>query len=194
LHKILEFALIKRYNLLTNWQLFIDCFFILYVCNKKGNYTMIENEVKTNTKVKADAPQSNSTSPISSTYDKKASKANAFLAWLNDEDVVNNEGAVSAKTAAVSYAKGLVEIVKTIYKKPLLSAVTIAIGAGLTFYAQFSALVAVMSLSIAAGIAGIGYAVYTIANRKSTEATKQAYEILGISTFILALGVYGLLM
>ncbi len=156
---------------------------------------MIENEVKTNANVKADAAQSNATSPISRDYDKKdAKKTNSFIAWLNDEDVVDGSGTVSAKTAAVSYAKGLVEIVKTVYKKPLLSAITIAVGAGLTFYAQFSALVAVMSISVAAGVAGIGYAAYTIYNRKSAETTKQAYEILGISSFILALGIYGLLL
>ena len=156
---------------------------------------MIENEVKTNSNVKVNAEQSNATSPISRAYDAKESKkSNSFLAWLNDEDSSDDSTAITAKTAAVCYAKGLVEIVKTVYKKPLLSAITIAVGAGLTFYAHFSALSAVMGLSVIAGVAGIGYGTYIIAGKKSAESTKQAYEILGVSTFVLALGIYGLLM
>ena len=155
---------------------------------------MIENEVKTDVKLKSNEAKSNATSPISREYAKKDAKINAFLAWLNDEEVADDAGKVSAKTAALNYAKGLIEIVKTLYKKPLLSAVTIAVGIGLTFYSPISALVAVMSLSIAAGVAGIGYAAYKIVKDKSTASTKQAYEVLGISTFVLSLGIYGLLM
>ncbi len=157
---------------------------------------MIENEVKNETNVAISTTSNKATSPISHSYNKKDSgKTNSFLAWLNDEDTVEEKnGAVSAKVALVSYAKGLIEIVKTLYKKPLLSALTIAVGAGLTFYAQFSALAIVMSLSVIAGVAGIVYATYKIANPQSSITTKQAYEVLGISTFVLGLGIYGLLM
>ena len=157
---------------------------------------MIENEVKTTANVKTSTASSNATSPISRAYDKKSSKkTNAFMAWLNDEDTVEeNNGKVSAKTAATSYAKGLIEIVKTLYKKPVLSILTIATGAGLTYFAKFSALAAVMGLSVAAGGVGIIYGIYNIASAKSSMTTKQAYEVLGISTFVLGLGIYGLLI
>ena len=154
---------------------------------------MIENEVKTTSKVTTSAATGKSTSPISGAYNKKsAKKTNAFFAWLNDQDLTDEK--VTAKVAATSYAKGLIEVVKTIYRKPVLSAITIACGAALTFIAKFSALAAVMSISAAAGAAGILYAGYTIATNKSNITTKQAYEVLGISTFVLGLGIYGLLI
>ena len=157
---------------------------------------MLENEIKTKTNVETSKQTSNATSPISRAYEKKTAKrTNAFLAWLNDEDTVEeNNGKVSAKTAAISYAKGLIEIVKTLYKKPVLSALTIGAGVALTYFAKFSALAAVMGLSVVAGVAGAGYAIYSIASAKTSMTTKQAYEVLGISTFVLGLGIYGLLI
>ena len=157
---------------------------------------MIKNEVKTNVNSKAAVASSTTTSPISRSYAKKTGKkVNAFLAWLNDEDIVeDNNGKVSAKTAATSYAKGLVEIVKTLYKKPILSLLTIACGATLTYYAQFAALAIVMSLSVVAGVAGMIYAGYLISKPSTSMTTKQAYEVLGISTFVLGLGIYGFLI
>ena len=170
--------------------------FLLYMYVIKGDNTMIENEVKTKTNVKTSATSSNTTSPISRAYQKSTSaKSNAFLAWLNDEDTVEEkQGKVSAKTAIISFAKGLIEIVKTLYKKPVLSILTIATGVALTYLAKFSALAAVMSLSIVAGSVGIIYAAVNIATAKTSITTKQAYEVLGISTFVLGLGIYGLLI
>ena len=97
--------------------------FLLYMYVIKGDNTMIENEVKTKTNVKTSATSSNTTSPISRAYQKSTSaKSNAFLAWLNDEDTVEEkQGKVSAKTAIISFAKGLIEIVKTLYKKPVVN-------------------------------------------------------------------------
>ena len=157
---------------------------------------MIENEIKNTTTVTTTTSTSNTTSPISRSYDKKSTKkTNAFWAWLNDADTIEeNNGKISAKNAMASYAKGLIEIVKTIYKKPVLSALTIATGVGLTYFAKFSALAAVMGLSVVAGGVGIVYGIYNIISTKNSLSAKQAYEVLGISSFVLGLGIYGLLI
>lgn len=156
---------------------------------------MIENEVKTAQNVTTKVTTSNTTSPIGKNRDASSStKANSFLAWLNDnEDVDANEN-ISAKTASTSFAKGLIEIVKTVYKKPILSAITISTGAVLTYFAHYSALSIVMGLCIGAGIAGIGYGLYSAITKKSGLEARQSYELMGISSFVLAIGVYGFLI
>ncbi len=161
---------------------------------QQGDSSMIENDVKTTTNVTTSAATSNTTSPISASYEKKAEKeGNAFWAWLNDKDTVEEKnGTISVKTAATSYAKGLIEVVKALYKKPILSIATIACGAALTFYAQASAFTVVMALATAAGAAGMIYAGFVLANPKTSNNARQAYEVLGISTFVLGLGIYGL--
>jgi len=153
---------------------------------------MIENEVKTTSQVTVE--NSTVTSPISKD-DKKQSdkKTNAFMAWLKDEDTVDEKnGEISAKEAVTSYGKGLIEVVKTVYKKPLAAAITIATGAVITFYAHVAMLTIVMSAAAVAGAAGVAYACYNIVSEKTSNNTKLAYEILGISTFVLGLGIYGL--
>ena len=124
----------------------------------------------------------------------KTKKTNAFLAWLNDEVTVDANEKTTFKAAAASFAKGLIEIVKTVYKKPILSAITIATGVVLTYFAQFSALTAVMTTCVIAGIAGLGYGIYAAATKKAAMETRQAYELMGISTFVLTIGIYGLLI
>jgi len=153
---------------------------------------MIENEVKAQEQVKVQ--EQNVTSPISRAGEKKVSKkTNEFIAWLKDADTVDeNGGKVDNKTAAVSYAKGLIEVVKTIYKKPVVSAITIAAGAILTAALGYNAVIAVMGFAVAAGAAGMIYAGYSLAKPTTSNNTKQAYEVLGISTFVLAIGIYGL--
>ena len=152
---------------------------------------MIENEVKEQVKVQE---HTNVTSPISKTGEKQVSKkTNEFIAWLKDADTVDeNGGKVDNKTAVVSFAKGLIEIVKTVYKKPVVSAVTIAAGAILTSALGYNAVAAVMGLAIVAGAAGMIYAGYSLAKPTTSNNTKQAYEVLGISTFVMGIGIYGL--
>lgn len=154
---------------------------------------MIENEIKTQDQV-IEKEQSNVTSPISKSKETKVTKKeNGFLSWLKDTDAVDeNNGKIDAKTAAISYGKGLIEIIKTAYKKPIASVATVAIGAGLTYFAGYNAVQAVMGLAIATGVAGIAYATYNLAKPTTSNNTKQAYEVLGISSFIIAVGIYGL--
>ena len=154
---------------------------------------MIENEIKTQDQVIV-KEQGTATSPIGKS-DKKdeTKKVNGFVAWLKDADTVDeNGGKIDKKTAAISYAKGLIEIVKTLYRKPLASALTIAAGAALTILAGYGAVATVMGIAVAAGTAGIIYAGYSLAKPTTSNNTKQAYEVLGISTFVLAIGIYGL--
>ena len=75
---------------------------------------MIENKTVTSSKAKVTTKNSNATSPISRSYEGKAKKANAFMAWLRDEET-HKDGQISAKDAVVSFGKGLIECVKTIY-------------------------------------------------------------------------------
>ena len=154
---------------------------------------MIENEIKTQDQVVV-KEQGSTTSPIGKSSEKDTTKkSNGFIAWLKDADTVDeNNGKIDKKTAATSYAKGLIEIVKTVYRKPLASAITVAIGAALTILAGYNAVVTVMGLAVAAGTAGIIYAGYNLAKPTTSNNTKQAYEVLGISTFVLAIGIYGL--
>ena len=153
---------------------------------------MIDSNVKQNEQI-ITSENGSVTSPISKTGKVSAKKSNDFIAWLKDEDVVDeNGGKIDGKTAAKSYAKGLIEVIKTLYKKPIASIVTVAIGAILTYTAGYSAVSTVMGLSIAAGTAGIIYALYNLANPTTSNNTKQAYEVLGISTFVLGIGIYGL--
>ena len=154
---------------------------------------MIENEIKTQDQVVVEK-QGATTSPISKAgKESVAEKSNGFVDWLNDKDTVDeNNGKIDNKTATISYAKGLIEVVKTLYKKPLASIVTIAAAATFTYMVGYSAVVAVMYLAIAAGAAGIAYAGYNLFKPTTSNNTRQAYEILGISSFILAVGIYGL--
>ncbi|MCR4881231.1 MAG: hypothetical protein K6A44_04685 [bacterium] len=154
---------------------------------------MIENEIKTQDQVIV-KEQGKTTSPIGKSEQKdETKKTNGFVAWLKDADTVDeNNGKVDKKTAATSFAKGLIEIVKTVYTKPLASAITIAVGAALTILAGYSAVATVMCIAVAAGSAGIAYAGYNLAKPTTSNNTKQAYEVLGISTFVLAVGIYGL--
>ena len=151
---------------------------------------MIENKIDTNVKETV-ASTSTTTSPISKSYTEKKEKTNGFMAWLRDEET---DSEVTTKTAATSFAKGLIEIVKTVYKKPVLSGLVIATGVALTTFAQAIALPTIMVLSVTAGAAGAVYAVYSAATRKTNLEKKQAYELLGISTFVLAIGVCGLII
>ena len=153
---------------------------------------MIENEIKTQEQVIVEK-KGTTTSPISKEAKSAAEKTNGFVDWLNDKDTVDeNNGKIDKKTAVISYAKGLIEVVKTLYKKPLASIVTIAAAATFTYVVGYSAVVAVMYLAIAAGAAGIAYAGYNLFKPTTSNNTRQAYEILGISSFILAVGIYGL--
>lgn len=154
---------------------------------------MIENEIKTQDQVVVEK-QGATTSPISKESTKaEAKKSNGFVDWLNDKDTVDeNDGKIDKKTATISYAKGLIEVVKTLYRKPLASIVTIAAAAVFTYMVGYSAVVAVMYLAIAAGTAGIAYAGYSLAKPTTSNNTRQAYEILGVSSFVLAVGIYGL--
>ncbi|MCQ2957723.1 MAG: hypothetical protein MJ180_02350 [Candidatus Gastranaerophilales bacterium] len=137
---------------------------------------MIENKIDA-AQQQTVASTSTTPSTISRSYEKTAA----------DERV-------SAKSAALSYATGLVEIAKTIYKKPILSSVTIAAGVALMTFASAYALPAVMTLSTVAGAAAVCYSLYAVVTRNTAEEKKQAYELMGISTFVLAIGVYGLLL
>lgn len=151
---------------------------------------MIENKTATSSKAKVTTKSSNATSPISRSYEGKAKKTNAFIAWLRDEET-HKDGQISAKDAVVSFGKGLIECVKTIYKKPVLSAITITAGITLMVTAQTITFTPVMGICTTAGLAGIAYAVKSIIDKTSTT---QAYELMGISSLVLALGIYGLLI
>ena len=149
---------------------------------------MIENKIQETTKSTV-ASSSNVTSPIS------RGNKNAFMSWLRDEDLTKDDTSkVSAVSAVVSFAKGLIEVVKTIYKRPVLSALTIITGIALASISQVYLLAPVMGVCIAAGAAGFCYAVYSVATKKSTSTVKQSYELMGISAFVLALGIYGILL
>ena len=155
---------------------------------------MIENEIKQQEQIKTGAHSAVS-SPISKSGHKNIKKQeNGFVAWLNDKDVVDEKnGEIDAKVAITSFIKGLAEIVKTVCKRPIASVITVAVAAALTYKVGFSAVTAVMGVAVAAGVAGIIYAVYSLINTVSSNDTKQSYEVLGISTFILAVGIYGLI-
>ena len=154
---------------------------------------MIGNEVKQQ-ELTSKSSKSKVTSPISKTSaGRTRKKDNAIMAWLNDKDDVDeNYGIVNANVAVTSYIKGLAEIIKTLYKKPIVSIVTIATAALLTYKVGYNAVTAVMGISAAAGVAGIIYSVYSLINSISSNDTKQAYEVLGISSFVLAVAIYGL--
>ena len=156
---------------------------------------MIKDETKQTAKIN-EKSKAKVTSPIgksdSSTMSKTASE---FLAWLRDDDAVaEKNGAIDAKTATMSYTKGLFEIVKTAYKKPVACIATIAIGAVLGLYGTYVTLAAVMGFAIAAGAVGMLYSAYNLIIRSSSNNTKEAFEILGISTFVMAIGIYGLII
>lgn len=154
---------------------------------------MIENEIKTQDQVVIEK-QNATTSPIEKSDAKVSNKkSNGFVDWLNDKDTVDeNNGKIDKKTAIISYAKGLIEIVKTAYKKPIASVITVAAAAVFTYSVGYSAVVAIMYLAIAAGAAGIAYAGYNLVKPSTSNNTKLSYEILGISSFVLAVGIYGL--
>ena len=151
---------------------------------------MIKNKIDATIKENV-ATTSTTTSPISKSYEDNREKTNGFVAWLRDEE---KDSEVTAKTAATSFAKGLIEIVKTVYKKPVLSGLVIATGVALTTFAQAIALPAIMYLSVVAGAASVVYSIYSVATRKTNLEKKQAYELMGIATFVLAIGVCGLLI
>ena len=157
---------------------------------------MIENETKTVQNVTQVVENQNATSPINKNRPAQtpAKKANAFWAWLNDKEAVDANEAITPKSAITSFGKGLIEIVKTVYKKPVLSTITIASGACLTYFAHYSALSVVMSLCVTAGAAGLIYGIYAAATKKVSLEARQAYELMGISSFVLGIGIYGLLI
>lgn len=154
---------------------------------------MIKNEIKTTQK--STVITSTTTSPINKQrISNQKTKTNSFLAWLSNEDITSSNESITLKSAVLSFAKGLIEIVKTIYNKPIVSALTITTGVVLTYFAHHSALATVMSLCVISGIAGLGYAIYTAITKKTGMESKQAYELMGISSFVLAIGIYGLLI
>ena len=151
---------------------------------------MIENKIDTTVK-KTVATTGTTTSPISKSYTDKKEKTSGFKAWLRDEET---DSEVTIKSATASFAKGLIEIVKTVYKKPVLCSLIIATGVVLTTFAQAIALPAIMYLSVVSGAAALVYSAYSAATRKTNIEKKQAYELMGIATFVLAIGVCGLLI
>jgi len=155
---------------------------------------MIENKLTTGSEQSTTTASSTVTSPISGGYKETTKKSNGFIAWLKDEETIDTEGTVTASSAATSYGKGLIEIAKTIYKKPILSALAITTGTVLTVTAQAATYTPIMSFCTVAGVAGITYAIKVIADKASNYTTKQAYELMGISSLVLALGICGLLL
>lgn len=156
---------------------------------------MIDNKIKENAKNTTAVSSSTTTSPISRGRSNASAKSSPFLSWLRDEDTIaENGGQISAANATASFAKGLVEIVKTVYKRPVLSALTITAGIVLASITQVYLLAPVMGFCIAAGAAGIGYSIYAVATKKSSNEVKQSYELMGISALVLALGIYGILL
>ena len=151
---------------------------------------MIKNKINSDVKQSV-SKKSTTTSPISKSYTSKSGKSDGFMAWLRDEET---DGILTPVGAVTSFVRGLFEIIKTVYKKPVLCSFVIVGGIFLTTVAQSVALPAIMWGSVVSGVAAIAYSMRSIATRRTNLEKKQAIELMGIATFVLAIGIFGLIV
>ena len=117
------------------------------------------------------------------------------VSWLNDEDKIctdgNDDGKLTFKDAATSFAKGMAGIVKSVVKHPIATGAAIAVGAGLTVATGGAILPAMVALGATAGVAQVGVGTYKAITAETDGEAKQAFETMGNGTFGIAASALG---
>ncbi len=122
---------------------------------------------------------------------KVAGKQTSWIKnWVQDKDKICtdglDDGKISAKEASISFGKGLIGVVKSAIKHPIVTGLTIAAGAALTVATGGAALPVMVAAGATLGVGQIGYGAYKAVTAKSDGEAKQAFETMGNGTFAVA--------
>ena len=150
--------------------------------------------VKPNTPAQQGSVSATQTAPQESASLFETAKTE-ITSWLNDTDKIcedgQDDGELSLKEKAEYFGKGLLGIIKTAAKHPIMTGATIAGGALLTVATGGAALPVLVGVGATLGAGTIAYGGYKASTAETDAEAKQAWETIGNGTFGLAASMAG---
>lgn len=121
---------------------------------------------------------------------KEESEKSWFEEWLCDEDKVStdgfDDGKISFEEAMKSFGKGLIGIVKSVIKHPIITLTTIGLGTAATIATGGAVMPVFVTAGTILGAGQLAYGIFSAANAQTDKDAKIAFETMGNATFSIA--------
>ena len=121
-------------------------------------------------------------------------KSSWFSIWIHDEDKVctdgRDDGKISLKEKLVSFGKGLLGLVKTVVKRPVLSLLTIGACYGLSMLTGGAILPLLVAAGLISGLGILSIAIIRAIRAQTDAAAKAAWESMGNGTFTVVTSMF----
>lgn len=129
------------------------------------------------------------------TASKAATKKSSwFSIWIRDEDKVctdgKDDGKISLKEKLVSFGKGLLGLVKTVVKRPVVSLLTLGACFGLSMLTGGAILPLLVAAGLASGLGILTIAIIRAIRAQTDAAAKAAWESMGNGTFTVVTSMF----